>query len=129
MNRFENKVAIVTGGASGIGRAITDRLIEEGAKGVVVIGRTAETNAEVARDHGDRARIIQGDVRDRATHDAAVAAALEAYGKIDVYIPNAAVARIQPLETLQETEFDEQMDGNVKAVIFAKVCHCVEVIE
>lgn len=118
MNRFENKVAVVTGGASGIGRAITDRLISEGAKGVVVVGRNAETNAEVARAHGDRVRIVQGDVRDLETHREAADAAAEAYGKIDVYVPNAALARSRLLEAVEEADFDETMDSDFKAVLF-----------
>lgn len=118
MNRFENKVAVVTGGASGIGRAITDRLLSEGAKGVVVVGRNAETNAEVARVHGDRVRIVQGDVRDLNIHRKAAIAAVEAYGKIDVYVPNAAVARLSPLEAVEEADFDETMDSDFKAVLF-----------
>ncbi len=118
MNRFEDKVAVVTGGASGIGKAITDRLIQEGAKGVVVIGRTAETNADIARTHGDRVRIVQGDVRDRKIHEFAAMAAIEAYGRIDVYVPNAAVGYVRPFETLEEAEFDEVLGCDYKAVVF-----------
>lgn len=118
MKRFEEKVAVITGGASGIGAAITDRLIQEGAKGIVVVGRNPDTNENVKHKYGDKVRVVCGDVRDRTTHQLAVGAATEVYGKIDVYVPNAALGIVSPYEALEEADFDAVLDCDYKAVVF-----------
>ncbi|GFE84644.1 3-(cis-5,6-dihydroxycyclohexa-1, 3-dien-1-yl)propanoate dehydrogenase [Steroidobacter agaridevorans] len=84
-------VAAVTGGASGIGRSIVERYLEEGASTVVVLDRDAERLAELQAACPDRLVTLQGDVREAASHEAMVAAALKHGGRLDVLVGNAGV--------------------------------------
>jgi len=86
MNRFEGKTALITGGASGIGAATAARLVAEGAR-VAIVDTNIEKAMEVAADLGGFA--VQADVSDPAASAAAVAAAVEAIGPIDVLVNNA----------------------------------------
>jgi NAD(P)-dependent dehydrogenase (short-subunit alcohol dehydrogenase family) len=90
LGRFEGKVAIVTGGAQGIGRAITDELATEGAQ-VLFTGLSAageRTEAELRAAGGD-VRFLRGDHADEAFCAATVTAALETYGRLDLLVNNA----------------------------------------
>src|SRR5215472_5035556 len=93
MSRFEGKVAIVTGGAQGIGAAIVHRLAGEGAA-VAVVDLTAEraqpTADEVVKN-GGRALAVGADVSKTADVQAAVAAAVAEFGRIDILVNNASI--------------------------------------
>ncbi len=78
MGRMEGEVALVTGGASGLGRAIVDRFVEEGAR-VVVFDRSEAKLQDVKRSHGDAVAIHAGDVRSGPDNKAAVALAVERF--------------------------------------------------
>ena len=86
------KVAIVTGGASGIGGAVTRAFVARGAK-VVMVDLNAEAGEAVVADLGDDVVFLRGDVSDRAVADAAVARAIETFGKLDALVNNAHASR------------------------------------
>ncbi len=85
MQRFEGKVAVVTGAASGIGRATVARLVDEGAQVVAVDVQPI--------DAAERVRPIGGDVTDPALAEQVVAAAVDSYGRLDVLVAVAGILR------------------------------------
>lgn len=118
---LSGEVAIVTGGASGLGRAIVDRFVEEGAR-VVVFDRSAEKLQDVKRSHGDAVAIHSGDVRSGPDNKAAVALAVERFGKLDCAVGNAGIWDYSvTLDDMQEEQidgaFDELFGINVKGYI------------
>jgi NAD(P)-dependent dehydrogenase (short-subunit alcohol dehydrogenase family) len=88
VGRLAGKTAVVTGASEGIGRAIAHAFAREGAS-LVLVARRANPTAELAEELGGRAVPIAGDVSDPATADAAVAAAVEGFGRLDVLVNNA----------------------------------------
>jgi NAD(P)-dependent dehydrogenase (short-subunit alcohol dehydrogenase family) len=119
--RLSGKVAIVTGGADGIGRATCLRLAEAGAA-VVVLDRNATKAIEVVaaiEDAGGRALATVADVTVEAEVRAAVSDAVERFGRIDVLVNNAAIPGAQkPTHEVTEDEFDELFNVDVKGVFF-----------
>jgi dihydroanticapsin dehydrogenase len=114
MTRLKDKVAIVTGGGSGIGRATCELFAEEEAA-VVVAERNAETGAETARliqQRGGRALFVATDVADEASIRAMVAATVLAFGRIDILVNNAAVFVLRGIDATPE-EWREILDVNV----------------
>jgi acetoin reductase-like protein len=115
--KLKDKVAVVTGGAQGIGEAIVRAYAAEGAR--VVIADVAEDKAQsLARDIGNDALAVRLDVRDPASIDATVKAAVERFGGIDILVNNAAVFDMQPLLEATEASFDRQFAINVKGLFF-----------
>ncbi|MGN6218749.1 MAG: SDR family NAD(P)-dependent oxidoreductase [Microbacterium sp.] len=91
---LEHDVALVTGAGSGIGRAVALRFLREGAAGVVVFDRDAErlrATVEGAGEHRERVLPVAGDVRSPADLEAAVAATVARFGKLDIVVPNAGL--------------------------------------
>ena len=118
--RFDGKVAVVTGGGRGMGRAVALRLAREGAR-VVVAEVNPEHGREVAaeiRDSGGAATEVAGDVSRLADVEAIFGAAVKAYGTVDILVNNAGIAVARPLIEYTEAEWDRQMDVNVKGVFF-----------
>jgi 3-oxoacyl-[acyl-carrier protein] reductase len=115
------KVAVVTGGAGGIGVVYADALCEAGAAVVVadVNAAAAEKTAASLAEKGHRALGVRVDVTARESADEMVAAATEAFGGVDILINNAGIARFGPIGTVTEAEFDETFAVNVKAAFFA----------
>lgn len=112
------KVAIVTGGGRGIGKAIALGLADAGAK-VVVASRTQaqiEAVAEEIRSRGREALAKTTDLTKSELVDELVKATVDAFGTIDILINNAARSFLQPLLLLREDGFDKIFDTNVKAV-------------
>lgn len=100
MNRFENKVALVTGAARGIGRGIALKLASEGAKVVVNdLNNMDQAEAVVAEIEamGSQAIAVQADVSDRQSVADMYSAATAHFGRIDIVVPNAAVSIRQPV--------------------------------
>ncbi len=116
--RFEGKVALVTGGNSGIGLAVARGLVDEGAR-VVIVGRNAETVARSAADLGDAAHGVVADTSRLDELDRMVAATREfGAGRLDVVFANAGVGTFGPLAATSEAMWDTTFDINVKGVYF-----------
>ena len=114
-----DRVAVVTGGASGIGRALAWRFAEEGARGVVVADLDARRGAGRGDRASARARSACGcDVADEAQVIALVARAEEAFGPVDLFCANAGVAVGTDLETPEEV-WDLALGVNVRAHLYA----------
>jgi NAD(P)-dependent dehydrogenase (short-subunit alcohol dehydrogenase family) len=117
MKRFEGKVAVVTGGNSGIGLATAKRLQEEGAK-VAIAGRSRKTLDEAVRAIGNGVVAVQADVAKLTDLDKLYAEVSKKLGKIDVLFVNAGVAKFAPLAETSESLYDENFDINVKGAYF-----------
>lgn len=120
MNRFEDRVAIVTGAASGVGRAAAQRLASEGAS-VYAIDVNEAGLKETASLVGQAGGRIESGVHDLSGRDAcheAVAAGFDVYGRVDVLANVAGVSRFHIFEDLTEQEWDFIMDVNAKGVVF-----------
>jgi len=117
MKRLEGKVAVVTGGNSGIGLATAKRLQEEGAR-VAISGRDKKTLDEAVRTIGNGVVAVQADVAKPAELDKLYAEVNQKLGKIDVLFVNAGVAKFAPLADTSESLFDEAFDINVKGAYF-----------
>lgn len=119
--KLQGKVAIVTGAASGIGRASAIAFAREGAA-VVVADRNVSTGEEIAasiRNEGLSAVSIHVDVASEASVQALIAATITHYGRIDILFNNAGVVMVKPLESMTEEEWDRVMAVNLKGAFFA----------
>lgn len=117
MKRLEGKVAVVTGGNSGIGLATAKRFQEEGAR-VAIAGRDPNTLAEAARTLGNGVLSVRTDVAKLQDIDKLFAEVSKKLGKIDVLFVNAGVAKFAPLQDTTETLYDENFDINTKGAYF-----------
>jgi NAD(P)-dependent dehydrogenase (short-subunit alcohol dehydrogenase family) len=121
--RLKDRTAIVTGAASGIGKAIAIRFAEEGAN-VIVADRTdqpregGEKTLDLIRSAGGSAEFAELDVADWASVDAAVGAAVTKFGALDIMVNNAAIGVGKPLLETSEEEWDLVMSVNAKGVFF-----------
>lgn len=120
MNRLTDRTALVTGGASGIGRATALRLASEGAK-VVVADVQDEKAAEVVAEiqgAGGVASAVHLDVTDESSWAAAVAAAVEAHGGLDILVNNAGIGDTVPLEQSPTDEYRRVVSVTQDSVYF-----------
>ncbi|MFO1502753.1 MAG: SDR family oxidoreductase [Steroidobacteraceae bacterium] len=116
--RFRDKVAVVIGGNSGIGRAAALGYAAEGAK-VVVTGRDPKTLAEVEKELGAGALAIRSDIADLSSLDAAIAAVKARHGRIDVLFVNAGIGTFAPIPEVTPERWDEVHAVNLKGCFFA----------
>ena len=117
--KLESKVAIVTGGASGFGKAICETYAKEGAK-VVVADINGQGAREVAEAIGAAAAHVAVDVSKKAEVDALVAEAVKTFGGLDIMVNNAGYThKNQPMLDVGEEEFDRVYAVNVKAIYLA----------
>jgi NAD(P)-dependent dehydrogenase (short-subunit alcohol dehydrogenase family) len=119
---LDGQVALVTGGGSGIGRAVVARYVEEGAR-VAVLDRVAARGAELRAEFGDKIVALSGDVARLADNKAAVAATINAFGRLDIFVGNAGIFDVYaPIAEFPEDElsaaFDELFAVNVKGCVF-----------
>jgi NAD(P)-dependent dehydrogenase (short-subunit alcohol dehydrogenase family) len=117
MKRLEGKVAVVTGGNSGIGLAAAKRLQEEGAR-VAIAGRSKKTLDEAVKTIGNGVVAVQADVSNLAEIDKLYAEVSKKLGKIDVLFVNAGVAKFAPFAETSENVYDENFDTNIKGAYF-----------
>lgn len=117
MKRLEGKVAVVTGGNSGIGLAAAKRLQEEGAR-VAIAGRSKKTLDEAVKSIGNGVVAVQADVANLADVDKLYAEVSKKLGKIDILFVNAGVAKFAPFAETSESLYDEQFDINIKGAFF-----------
>ena len=115
--RLDGGTAVVTGGASGIGRAIAARFAEAGAR-IVVVDRDEGRAREVCAEIGGGARFVWADLRSVAEIDAAFARILTTEGGVDVLVNCAGRFVIASIEETTEEAWDEQLDVNLKATFF-----------
>jgi 3-oxoacyl-[acyl-carrier protein] reductase len=106
--RLKDKIALITGGAAGIGYATTRRFIEEGAR-VVICDVNHKAGEAVIRDLGTEADFYQVDVTDRASVDSWVESVLEKYGRVDILVNNAGIVRDSLLVKMKDGELVKQM--------------------
>lgn len=119
--RLHNKVAIVTGAASGIGAATAERFAQEGAKVLAADRNAAGVNATVERigAAGGEARALEINVADEADVAAMIGAALHAWNRIDILINNAGVGSGQTIREITDDEFDRVLGINLKGPLLA----------
>jgi NAD(P)-dependent dehydrogenase (short-subunit alcohol dehydrogenase family) len=115
--KLEGKVAVVTGGNSGIGLATAKRFVAEGAY-VFITGRRQEQLDAAVKEIGDNVFGVQGDVAKLADLDRLYAAVKAKKGRIDILFANAGIAEIAPLGQITEEHFDKTFDTNVKGLLF-----------
>lgn len=114
---LENKVAVVTGGGSGIGLAIARSYVEHGAR-VAIFGRNPDTLATAERRLGDSTLAVAGDVTNQPDLERLFETTAERLGKIDLLVANAGAINFTPLGQTTEADFDTASDLNFKAVFF-----------
>ena len=127
--KLNDRVALITGASSGIGRACARALASEGAS-LVLTARRRERLEALKREiesAGGRAVLVAGDAREESTATGAVQAAIEAWGRIDVLVNNAGVGNYKNLVDTSAEEYDELMDINVRST-FLFTRHTVPVM-
>lgn len=120
MHRLKNKVAIVTGSSSGIGKAIALRFGAEGAKVVVAARRMAlceQTVAQIVKDGGE-AWAIQTDVADERQVERLIQETVTRYGRLDILVNNAGIFGGKRLAATPTKDFDEVMNVNLRGTFF-----------
>jgi NAD(P)-dependent dehydrogenase (short-subunit alcohol dehydrogenase family) len=118
--RMEGKVALVTGGAQGIGRAICERFAAEGAIVAVldIKAENAERAAQAIREQGGQAVACAGNVAERATFESAVAMLERDHGRLDVLVNNAIWVRYGPIDAITPETLDRMVATGFKSVVW-----------
>ncbi|MBB5060908.1 NAD(P)-dependent dehydrogenase (short-subunit alcohol dehydrogenase family) [Granulicella aggregans] len=117
MGKLEGKIAVVTGGNSGIGLATAKRFVAEGAK-VYITGRRANDLDRAVREIGENVTAFQGDVSVLADLDRLYKLVKDEAGRVDIVFANAGGGEFSPLGDISEEHFDKTFAANVKGVLF-----------
>ena len=117
MRKLNDKVAVITGGNSGIGLATARRFIADGAQ-VVIAGRSQEALDAAVGELGDRATGIRSDVTNIEDFDRLFAQIQAQFGRVDVLFANAGIAPLLPIEAVTEEHFDHLFNTNVRGLFF-----------
>jgi NAD(P)-dependent dehydrogenase (short-subunit alcohol dehydrogenase family) len=115
--RLDGKVAVITGGTSGIGEATVELFVEEGAC-VVFTGRNVDRGTEIAKRAGANAHFVEGDVREEGAVKAAIDAATAQFGRLDCLFNNAGGHTPGTMETVTPDDFHYAMSLLVGSVVF-----------
>jgi acetoin reductase-like protein len=115
--KLKDKVALVTGGARGIGAAIADRYVAEGAR-VAVADISAAQAQETAKRHGDKGFAVLLDVTKSASIEAAVESVVQRWGGVDILVNNAAIFDLAPIVEVTEASYDKIFAVNVRGLFF-----------
>lgn len=123
MGRFDGDGVLLTGGGSGIGRAVVERFLAEGAN-VCVVDVDADALTELDEEYGDSVSCVRGDVTDYEVHERAVGRTLDEFGSLDVLVGNAGLfdlkARLEDLDMEDiEAAYRELFDVNVLGYLYA----------
>jgi NAD(P)-dependent dehydrogenase (short-subunit alcohol dehydrogenase family) len=119
MKKLEGKVAVITGGNSGIGLATAQRFVSDGAYVFITGRRQSELDAAVKQIGKNNVIGVQGDVSNLSDLDRLYATVKEQKGRIDILFANAGVAEFIPLGEISEAHFDKTFGINVKGVLFS----------
>lgn len=120
MKRFQTKVAVITGGSRGIGRAIAEQFAREGAAIVLNYLRNEEAAREtekILKGHGARVLTVQANVGNPKEAESLIEAAGREFGKIHILVHNAALGAFKPVEKLRVNQWDLSLDVNAKALL------------
>lgn len=117
MGKLEGKIALITGGNSGIGLATAKEFVNEGAY-VFITGRRQEELDAAVKEIGKNVTAVKGDVSNLADLDALYAQIEKEKGKLDVVFANAGAAEFAPLGEITEEHFDKYFGINVKGLLF-----------
>jgi NAD(P)-dependent dehydrogenase (short-subunit alcohol dehydrogenase family) len=117
MSKLEGKIAVVTGGNSGIGLATAKRFVAEGAYVFITGRRQAELNGAV-KEIGKSVTAVQGDVSNLADLDRLYATVKQQKGRVDIVFANAGGGEFAPIGSITETHFDKTFSSNVKGLVF-----------
>ena len=117
MGKLEGKIALITGGGSGIGFATAKRFVQEGAW-VYITGRTQSKLDEAVKQIGTNVTGVQGDVANLGDLDRLFARIKKEKGNLDIVFANAGIAKYGTLGTLDEDHYNSIFDGNVKGLLF-----------
>ncbi|WP_417516565.1 SDR family NAD(P)-dependent oxidoreductase [Minwuia sp.] len=119
--RFDGRIAMVTGGAQGIGAEIAQALAAEGASVAVVNRQNTETAARIVaqiRDSGGKATAFQADIGDVRQIETLWRDVVSDLGPVDILVNNAGIFLPRPIEEVDEANWDTQMDVNLKSCFF-----------
>jgi NAD(P)-dependent dehydrogenase (short-subunit alcohol dehydrogenase family) len=117
VGKLDGKIAVITGGTSGIGLATAKRFVQEGAY-VYITGRTQGKLDEAVKQVGANVTGVQGDVAKLADLDRLYEQIKKEKGKLDIVFANAGIAKYSTLGSIDEQHFDSIFDGNVKGMLF-----------
>jgi NAD(P)-dependent dehydrogenase (short-subunit alcohol dehydrogenase family) len=117
MSRLAGKIAVITGGNSGIGLATAKRFVAEGAE-IFITGRRQEELDRAVKEIGSGVTAVQGDISRLEDLDRLFAVVREKSGRIDVLFANAGLGTLAPLGEIDEASFDVTFDVNVKGTLF-----------
>ena len=117
MQKLENKVAIITGATSGMGKAIAQTFVTNGAK-VILSGRDEERGKALEKELGEHAIFMAGDVRNSAYNEQLVNSAIEHFGRLDILAMNAGVLGIGSVTELPDDVWKNTMDTNLSSIFY-----------
>lgn len=117
MQNMKNKVAVITGGNSGIGKATAVRFAREGAQ-VIITGRRQDVLDDAVREIGHGAVGIQGDVAHLEHHAAVASKVRELFGHADIYVANAGIINLTTSDKVSPEEYDNHFAVNTRGVFF-----------
>jgi NAD(P)-dependent dehydrogenase (short-subunit alcohol dehydrogenase family) len=118
MGKLNGKIALITGGNSGIGLASAKALVAEGAQ-VIITGRRKAMVDQAVTEIGHGTIGITGDVSNLSDLDALYAEIKSRFGRLDILFANAGLAKLTPLDQVTEAQFDQEFNINVKGLFFS----------